>query len=230
MTQMKFLCIDTATQMESVALVDGQSVIATTSAERPKGHGGDILDDIHNLLVSVGWGLADLDAVGIGLGPGSFTGLRVGLATAKGLALALNRPIFGVRTTRLLLGAYREPALAVLDARRGQVYIEGAGLERPICCRPEDVIGHIQLRKPTCLLGDGARRYGDIFRGLTPLLHLPADEELHYPKAALIPACCIGQSAADLTTLEPVYVRPSDAELNYPDGFPDAVKQPPKKP
>ena len=197
---MKFLCIDTATQMESVALVENETVLAEKRVERVNGHGGGILDDIHELLESSGWRLGDIEALGIGLGPGSFTGLRIGLATAKGLALALKRPIFGVRTTALLLAAVPKPALAVVDARRGQVYIEGASLERPVCCAPERLSEHIDVVQPTLLVGDGALRYGDILTTQgTPLAM--AEEAAHHPQAGLIPSQCRDEKPADLATL-----------------------------
>ena len=99
---MKLLCIDTATFFESIALLEGERVVAEHRVERHRGHGPGILDDVDRLLKNAGWRLENVDGFVSGLGPGSFTGLRICLATLKGFALAYQKPIFGARTTRLL--------------------------------------------------------------------------------------------------------------------------------
>ncbi|MCA9538895.1 MAG: tRNA (adenosine(37)-N6)-threonylcarbamoyltransferase complex dimerization subunit type 1 TsaB, partial [Myxococcales bacterium] len=82
---MKLLCVDTATAIESIALIDGHVVLTERAVRRTKGHGPGVLDDIDEALAGIGWKLADLDGFACGLGPGSFTGLRIALATLKGL-------------------------------------------------------------------------------------------------------------------------------------------------
>ncbi len=223
---MKLLCADTATRTESVALVDGDLVLAERAIYRAKGHGRGIIDDIDQLLADAEWTLDDVEGFVCGLGPGSFTGLRIALATLKGLALAKGRPIYGVRTTRLLGAAIpMGRRVAVVDARRGQVYVEEEGFEAPVCCAPEAVGELLAAGAPPVLLGDGALTYRDVLLGSVPNAIIPTAAVLHRPRAALLPQLIDPTQPASLATLEPIYVRLSDAEINYPQGFPDLANR-----
>ena len=221
---MKLLCIDTATFFESIALVDGPRIVAEHRVERHRGHGPGILDDIDRLLTDANWTLADIDGFVSGLGPGSFTGLRICLATLKGFALAHRKPIFGARTTRLLRAAVGEHSVAIMDARRGEVYVEGGPLVDPVCCAPEAVVDHLGAGAWT-FVGDGALRYQETLSGSMPGSTFIEETELHHPRAALLPGLVDLNTPEALATLEPIYVRKSDAEINYPDGFPDAAQR-----
>ena len=221
---MKLLCIDTATFFESVALVDDDRVVAEHRVERHRGHGPGILDDVDRLLSDAGWTLGQVDGFVSGLGPGSFTGLRICLATLKGFALAHQKPIFGARTTRLLRAGVGEHSVAVMDARRGEVYLEGGPVVEPVCCAPEAVVTHLGQGQWT-LVGDGALRYAEVLKASMPESRVVEEAELHHPRAALLPTLVELSQPAALATLEPVYVRKSDAEINYPDGFPDAAQR-----
>lgn len=228
---MKLLCADTATRTESVALVDGDTILVERAVYRAKGHGRGLIDDIDSLLLDAGWTLADVDGFVCGLGPGSFTGLRIALATLKGLALATERPIYGVRTTRLLCAAvHGERAVAVIDARRDQVYVEGPSFTDPVCCAPEAVAARLGPGAPPVLVGDGALKHEDVLRATIRGASLPTTASLHQPRAALLATLIDQAHPAPLATLEPVYVRPSDAELNYPRGFPDLADRYPEAP
>jgi len=223
---MKLLCADTATRTESVALVDGDLVLAERAVYRAKGHGRGIIDDIDQLLSDAEWTLDDVEGFVCGLGPGSFTGLRIALATLKGLALAKGRPIFGVRTTRLVCaGVPIGRRVAIIDARRGQVYVEEDGMESPLCCAPESVAERLAAGPPPVLVGDGAVKYREVLLAGLPEAAIPAAAVMHRPRAALLPQLIDPAQPAALATLEPVYVRPSDAELNYPLGFPDLANR-----
>ena len=223
---MKLLCIDTATFFESIALVSGDEIILEHRVERHRGHGPGILDDVDALLDRAGWRLDDVEGFVAGLGPGSFTGLRICLATLKGFALALGKPIYGARTTALLRAGVEGESVAIMDARRGQVYVEGGPLKSPVCCAPEAVASLLGTGAWS-LVGDGATLYREtLLTGMREAKVLD-DETLHHPRAALL-AQLIDLSAPEpLATLEPVYVRKSDAEINYPDGFPDAAVRAP---
>lgn len=227
---MRLLCVDTATPIESVAVTDGGELLAERLVRRMRGHGPGVLDDIAGVLADADLKLEDLDGLVCGLGPGSFTGLRVALATLKGLALARDLPLYGVSTTRLLCAAL--PGLrvaAVLDARRGEVFLDGAGLERPVCCAPERVAHYLPAGPPPILVGSGARLYAETLLRALPDATIPSAAALHAPRAALMPSLIDPAHPADLATLEPSYVRRSDAEINYPDGFPDATAVPPQQ-
>ena len=226
---MKYLSVDTATRVESVALNEDDQLIVEHSILRKSGHGAGILDDVEDLLGQAGWTLEDVDAYVCGLGPGSFTGLRIGLATLKGLAMAMDKPLLGARTTHLLRAAMPDAkTIAVIDARRGQIYAEGDGLKEPVCCNPDVLWEHVTPTQGLVLIGDGAVQYRDVLLAGTTGVVIPEDETIHQPRAALLPGLVSTEEAAALAVVEPVYVRKSDAEINYPDGFPDAAARPPK--
>jgi tRNA threonylcarbamoyladenosine biosynthesis protein TsaB len=134
----RVLAIETSVSQASVALIEsGQLVIARESA-RPKQSAERLLPLIAELLSEAGWPRRSLDRIGVSVGPGSFTGLRVGIACAQGLALGLDVPLLGVSSLRAMARAV--PATlpgtrcAVLDARRGEVF---AGAYQPGPCARE---------------------------------------------------------------------------------------------
>lgn len=222
---MKLLCLDTATRMQAAALVErspaGLSLVAEHGVVR-KRPGPTLLDDLDRLLSDAGWALADVDGFVCGQGPGSFTGLRIALATLKGLALALDRPLFVARSTEMVRQNRPGPrTFAVLDARRGQVYLDGPGLS-PAVVDPADVAPLVGMPDPL-LLGDGAVLFRPVLGMAMPHAEIPHDPAAHQPRAAHLAALVDLEKPAPLGSIEPVYVRPSDAELNYPDGFPDAL-------
>lgn len=214
---MRVLCVDTSTMVESVALWDGEALAAERMVRRKRGHGPGLIDDIEGVLTDAGVTLDEVDALVCGLGPGSFTGLRIALATLKGLAMARDLPLHGVYTTAALWAAMPgRRVVAVLDARRGEVYAHGAGIVEPVCVVPERVAE--LLPEPAVMLGPGAQLYRERLGG-----EVPDDPTLHVPRAAFLRAAVDLSAPPALATLEPVYVRRADAEIHWPDGFPDAM-------
>lgn len=216
----RLACVDTSTFTESIALVEGDALIGERNIQRSKGHASGLHADLDDLLRDAGWAASDLGGLVCGTGPGSFTGMRVGIAAFKGLAQALKAPIYGVPSTRALLDAGGPGALALVDVRRGEVYAEGAGLAAPFCGAPEALLALFKregLAAPAALIGEGALRHRARLEAFWPGVWLAAPAA-HVPRAALLARHAL--VAHDLAALEPIYVRPSDAELNYPDGFP----------
>jgi tRNA threonylcarbamoyladenosine biosynthesis protein TsaB len=183
------LAFDTATSVTSCALVGDGGVLVgerTTSAR-------SLLAATDELLRQAGLTSADLDALVVGTGPGSFTSIRMGLATARGLAFALTLPVAGVST---LLGfAGGDP---VIDAKRGEVFAAG-----PVVARPEEltVIGRV-------LVGDGAVRYRTVFEAAGAEIP-PDDDPAHSPHAHLL-VTHAGQFGP-AQAVEPTYLREPDA-------------------
>ena len=231
---MRFACVDTSTFTESIALVEGETLWGERSVRRPYGHAPGLHADLRELLEELGWTLESLDAFIIGIGPGSFTGLRVGMAAVKGLAYALNKPVYGVSTAHALLSALADQreALALVDARRGEIYAEGDLIDDPVCLTPECLIETLNAQSliPRILVGEGAIKHRFLFKEAWPQVHLPLNTAIHLPRAGLLASGLLisieaGERAPDeLTTLEPIYVRKSDAEINYPDGFPSEAR------
>jgi tRNA threonylcarbamoyladenosine biosynthesis protein TsaB len=177
------LAFDTATSFGAVCA-------ATPGLRDRAGRAGDLLQAIDRLVPDPG----ALEGIVVGRGPGSFTSIRIGLATARSLALALGVPVAGASTLDAYAGA-----TPVIDARRGEVFTTG-----PRVCRPEelDVDG-------LTLVGDGAIRYRAIFEEHGASI-APDDDTAHLPDALLLIDRAGTFGAAEL--VEPLYVREPDAK------------------
>lgn len=191
---MLILAFDTATDLATSALVaDGVTLEERTT--RPQ----SLLADVDALLAAAGAVPADLTGIVVGTGPGSFTGTRIGLAVARGLALSLDVPVAGVSTLEALASAV-DGAFPVVDARRGEVFVLG-----PAAVTPDEVV----IPPGSVLVGDGACRYRDLLieRGAD----VPTtDSELHIPRASLHAA--LATTFGPAGQIEPVYVREPDAK------------------
>src|SRR5438105_14672848 len=192
------LAFDTATAVATSALVDDGEVLGERVSRAQT-----LLEDVDALLRQGGAHPRDLDALAVGIGPGSFTGVRIGLAAARGLALALELPAAGV-STLAALAAGAPGALPVIDARRREVFTLAAHGE-PMCARPEE----LELPPGTLCVGDGAVRYRATLEdagGDVP----PDESDLHVPWARLHASLVRDFGVAEL--VEPIYLRVPDAE------------------
>jgi tRNA threonylcarbamoyladenosine biosynthesis protein TsaB len=190
------LAFDTATHVATLALVDGEPLAERVT--RPY----RVLADADELLRELGGGPADITALVVGTGPGSFTGTRLGLALARGFALARGVPVAGVSTLDAL-AAGAPGALPVIDAGRREVFTRVDGHPRALPAAQLEVDG------VTCV-GDGARRYRATLeeRGA----YVPDDSSPeHVPHARLHAALAANFGPADL--VQPIYVRAPDAKV-----------------
>lgn len=191
------LAFDTATHVATVAIVDGDDTLAERSTRPYR-----VLADADELLTEIGVSVKDIDSLVVGTGPGSFTGTRLGLALARGFALARGVPVAGVSTLDALTeGA--PGALPVIDAGRREVFTRVGGEARALSAAELDVKG------VTCV-GDGALRYRTALeeRGAV----VPPDESpLHVPHARLHAAIAADFGSAN--AVWPVYVREPDAKV-----------------
>jgi tRNA threonylcarbamoyladenosine biosynthesis protein TsaB len=191
------LAFDTATDIATVALVRDREVLGERSSRAVR-----ILDDVHALLAGADLTADDVEAVVVGRGPGSYTGLRMGLITARTLAFSLGIPVAGVST----LEALREGsagAVPVIDARRGEVFALVG--DEATCVKPED----LPVAPGVTCVGDGALRYRAELAGRGAIVP-PDDAEIHVPWARHHAALARDFGAAD--RLEPIYLREPDAE------------------
>jgi tRNA threonylcarbamoyladenosine biosynthesis protein TsaB len=193
------LAFDTATAVATSALVDGDEVLG----ERVSG-AQTLLEDVDALLRQAGAHPSDLDRLAVGLGPGSFTGVRIGLAAARGLALSLELRGSGISTLDALAAGAPE-ARPVIDAKRGEVFTLVDG--EPAVLR----LPGADVEEGAVYVGDGARRYRSYFEqsgGVVP----PDDDERHVPRARFH-AALAGESRP-IDELEPLYLRVPDADRN----------------
>lgn len=156
---LKILAVDTATEACSAALLVGEQVFARYE-EAPRDHTRKILPMVQSLLDESGLALSDLDAIAFGRGPGSFTGVRIGIGVAQGLALGADKPLIGISTLAAMAqGAYRrdgaEQVLAAIDARMNEVYFGRFTLSEGLMVpqQEECVIDPTLLAEQTCLEG-----------------------------------------------------------------------------
>jgi tRNA threonylcarbamoyladenosine biosynthesis protein TsaB len=222
------LAIDTATRSCSVGLLSRDRVLAEAHRADGQTHSRHLMAMIDDVLAQCRSAICDLSAVAVTIGPGSFTGLRIGLATAKGLAVAADVPMVGVVTLEALARQAAEPdaemVCPLIDARKGEVYggffdpgTDGVPRMRGrlFVCPPERALAKIER---ACLfIGDGALLYRErIRRGIGPLARF-APEKDHVIRAATVGRMARQTLEAgggcDPGRLAPLYVRKSDAEL-----------------
>jgi tRNA threonylcarbamoyladenosine biosynthesis protein TsaB len=225
---MKLLALDTATQSCSVAVTNEGSLSAELTIVKSQTHSKHLMELIQSVLEIAGFGLADLDGLAVTIGPGSFTGLRIGISTIKGLAHALARPVVGISTLEALAWQCGQTSYLIcplLDARKGEVYgaiycfNEGQLIQKtgPRAMIPEAVVEDI--KSPCVFIGTGARLYRqDILAAAGSLAHF-VPEGQNMIRASSVAFLSMPKFEAndtdDVAGLVPHYIRKSDAELNF---------------
>ncbi|PYN81948.1 MAG: tRNA (adenosine(37)-N6)-threonylcarbamoyltransferase complex dimerization subunit type 1 TsaB [Candidatus Rokuibacteriota bacterium] len=216
---MRVLAVETSTLSGGAALLDGELVVGEYVLDVRLTHSERLMAAIDRLLTDAGWTVGELEGLAVAVGPGSFTGLRVGLSTVKGLALALSIPIAAVPTLdamAAMLPFAALPICPVLDARKGEVYAslyrwDGDGMRREwdyLAITPDDLSR--RLDEPVIVLGDGADQ-----------IHSAHARRIRPPRRGPSPACVASLGHARLAMadtipaadLVPIYLRPSEAEL-----------------
>lgn len=121
---MKILGLDTSTMMASCAVIDKNGVLGEYSIDQDRGHAENLVPMIEEMMRSINLDIKDIDLYAVALGPGSFTGLRIGVATMKGFAHLFNKPIIGISTTKALANnlPFENTVVPMIDARRNRVY------------------------------------------------------------------------------------------------------------
>jgi tRNA threonylcarbamoyladenosine biosynthesis protein TsaB len=193
------LAFDTATDVATSALLEDGDVLGER-AGRPQ----TLLEDVDALFAEADAKPEELRRIVVGTGPGSFTGLRMGLAASRALALALDVQVAGV-STLAALAAGSPGALPVIDARRREVFtlIDG----HPVATGPDQLSNSLLLGR-VCV-GSGAVRYRDVLEAAGA--EVPPDEsELHLPRAGVHARLATDFGPAEL--VEPIYVRAPDAD------------------
>jgi len=253
----RVLGLDTATATAGIAIVDGEPrdpadarVLGETRHDT-SGRGADLLVAIDELCRATGVldphdaaSRLSIDAIAIGAGPGSFTGLRIGMATAKGIAFAAARPLWAVSSLAALADdAQHELAsegrtaeaggmiCAVLDARRGEVF--AGWFRRGIALGAERVLAPAELAPWTaelaaasthvCFAGDAIDAYPGVLGALAAGHRWCAART---PSGGAVARLALAGARVDITVGgAPVYIRPSEAEIMYPDGVPGALRR-----
>lgn len=224
----KILTLDSSSLSGSVSLCQGESPVAESLLNIRSTHSEKLLKQIDLLLEESGWQLADLDLLAVVTGPGSFTGLRIGIATIKGLAQVLNKPVVPVSSLQAVamnLPLSPVPVCAFLDARKSEVYTQlfdwdpAAGpvaISEPAVLPPERLLA--QLSGSIALVGDGVFLYRQMIEDVLAeraLLPVATAHQIRATQASWLALQAYFSGSPGLAAdVLPSYVRPSDAELN----------------
>jgi tRNA threonylcarbamoyladenosine biosynthesis protein TsaB len=204
------LGLDTCLASCSVAVLDGERVLAHGGEVMARGHQERLAPMAQAVMAEAGLSFDRVERIGVTVGPGSFTGLRVGVAFAKGLASALGRPAVGIGTLEALAAEAQGLVFAVVDARRGQVYCqafeEGRALMAPDALPVEVAaarLAEIAMGRPLTLVGSGA----PLLRGMAPDAAVLEAEGADARQVARL------AGARQPGPLVPLYLRAPDAKL-----------------
>src|SRR5262245_6636226 len=219
---MKLLAVESATLSGGAALLDGDRLLGEITLNIAITHSERLLAAVDRLLDDCGMAAADLEGLAVSVGPGSFTGLRVGLATIKGLAMALDLPVAPVPTLDALAARVPfadAPVCPILDARKGEVYLSLYRWRDDRMCRERDYealspeVAAAGIVAPVILLGDGI----EACRPWLPKRVSIAPVAQRLPSAATVGdlghAALAAGAGVDAESLTPLYLRPSEAEL-----------------
>lgn len=228
---MRVLALDTSSSTGSVAIVDAgddpfaAEVIASATASVSNAHGESLLPLVDGVLRSARIELSAIELLAVGVGPGSFTGTRIGVATAKGIAIATGRPLRGVDSFAALAvdaGELDRPVAIAIDARKGEVYVSAVRvtLERddlveqlvaPAHLPPSRAFAHLSGHGPFVAVGDGV----SLIVELSSARRRRVGREV--PRAAAVAAIAARRHSRapvdEVDVLEPLYVRPPDVTI-----------------
>lgn len=225
---MNILTIDTATSIEIIAVMKGDEICDRTSSSGVS-HSITLFENIDRALKELGLGIKDIELIGVGIGPGSFTGIRIAVTTARMLAQILRVPIAGIKSPLIYASSVTETAssniLVAFDAKKGRVfgsvYSKNADSPFPLEVIPpgdypiEYLTGHVDMTKKTLLCGSGSEKYYDILEK-----NIPDNNLLRNFVPSGLAACRLAEHIYnespekfnDLNKILPFYSRRSDAE------------------
>jgi tRNA threonylcarbamoyladenosine biosynthesis protein TsaB len=215
------LAIETATMAAAIGLATSTGARLEVVVDDNRHHTESLVPGIRDLLESAGIAAKHIDRVVVDRGPGLYTGLRVGIATAVGFALAANCELAGVTSLEVLAaGAHRASVrgtlLVAVDGRRGEVFIQSFELadvvtptSQPAVARPADVISQWASRGEVTLTGDGATRYARDFAALANATTF--EQQVPSPLEAL----ALGATRDPELSITPLYLREPDAVANF---------------
>lgn len=212
---MKLCAIDTSTALGSVALYEDERLVAEDARRVSNAHGESLLPMVDAIFAQVGWKPAEVTRWCVGVGPGSFTGVRIGVATVKGIVLGTGAEIVGVGSLEALAalaGDATKTIVSAIAAIRGELYLQvgGASRSEPVCLAPGaieawlDEVAPASRERELVLVGEAAAKIPPLASRTVTLL-TEGDHAL--PHARGVALVGRGRAAASVELLEPVYVR-----------------------
>ena len=214
---MLILGIDTSTKICTCSIFDSENgVIAETSLSVKKNHSNIVMPIIDNLFKISDLTINDIDKIAVAIGPGSFTGVRIALGIAKGLAMALNKPLIAVNELDILeaiASGNENEIIPLIDARKERVYYKYQN--KYVDDYLINLISNFDENKKYVFVGDGATNYENILKdnlGENAII-LPMYNA--FPRASILCELALNKEEANIYTLEPEYISKSRAEKNF---------------
>ena len=214
---MLILGIDTSTKICTCSIFDSENgVIAETSLSVKKNHSNIVMPIIDNLFKISDLTINDIDKIAVAIGPGSFTGVRIALGIAKGLAMALNKPLIAVNELDILeaiASGNENEIIPLIDARKERVYYKYQN--KYVDDYLINLISNFDKNKKYIFVGDGAINYKNILKdnlGDNAII-LPIYNS--FPRASILCELAINKEEANIYTLEPEYISKSRAEKHF---------------
>lgn len=195
---MRICAVDTSTALGSVALFEDDQLVAEDSRRVSNAHGESLMPMLDALFVKAGWKPRDVERWCVGLGPGSFTGVRIGVATVKGVVLGTGAELVGVSSLEAMCALVPRRTVAAIAAIRGELYLGAVGVE-PVCL-PQD-------RIDVWLTANGLENVPFVGEAAAAFPGAIADGVHALPHARGVALAARGLKASPPDTVEPIYVR-----------------------
>lgn len=224
---MKILALDTATSSCSVAVTDDGSLSAELTLRKNQTHSKHLMEMLDSVLAIAGFGVGDLDGFAVTIGPGSFTGLRIGISTIKGLAFAVDKPVVGISSLETLAWQCADRSNLIcplLDARKAEVYCATYRFDKDDLVQQtparavEPEVAVREITEPCVFIGSGAQLYRQkIKKVLGGMAHFgpPGQDIIRASSVAFLSMKRFKVHDTDgVADLIPHYIRKSDAELS----------------
>jgi len=213
----RLAAIDTSTELGSVALFEDGRLVAEETMRVSNAHGESLLPMVSALFARWGWDPGDVERWGVGIGPGSFTGVRVSLATAKGIAIATRAELVGVTSLDALTQGLGGEGLVVglVPAGKGELFVQASRgttrLLEPVHLRVEEIAVRIAALDPLGLVVVAGEAAGCVdWSALGRRVSFAAKAPNDMPRASAVGRIALTRSPDDVATLEPAYVRPPE--------------------
>ena len=214
---MLILGIDTSTKICTCSIFDSENgVIAETSLSVKKNHSNIVMPIIDNLFKISDLTINDIDKIAVAIGPGSFTGVRIALGIAKGLAMALNKPLIAVNELDILeaiASGNENEIIPLIDARKERVYYkyQNTYIDDYLI----NLISSFDKNKKYVFVGDGAINYKNILKDNLGDNAIVLPMYNAFPRASILCELALNKEEANIYTLEPEYISKSRAEKNF---------------
>ena len=214
---MLLLGIDTSTKICTCSIYDSEAgVIAETSLSVKKNHSNIVMPIVDNLFKISDLNIKDIDKIAVAIGPGSFTGVRIALGIAKGLAMALNKPLIAVNELDILeaiASGNENEIIPLIDARKERVYYkyQNTYVDDYLI----NLISNFDKNKKYIFVGDGARNYKNILKDNLGDNAIVLPMYNAFPRASVLCELALNKEEANIYTLEPEYISKSRAEKKF---------------